>query len=175
MAAPKRTKGQRERDLVLVSQMYLRGETQEAIAVAVSANYDGFELSRQQMGYDIKKLHKRWMRTQLINIDAAKARELARVDSIEREAWDAWERSKEDAETVTTKGKGTKDEPAQMEKTVQLKGQVGDVSFLRVIQWCIEQRCKILGLDAPKQTELMGKDGDIIRISIGGISLRDDV
>ena len=175
MAAPKRTKGQRERDLVLVSEMYLRGETQEAIAIAVSDNYDGFDLSRQQMGYDIKKLHKRWIRSQLINIDAAKARELARVDSIEREAWDAWEHSKQDAEIITTKGKGTKDEPAQMEKTVQRKGQIGDVSFLRVVQWCVEQRCKILGLDAPRQMELGGKDGDVILVSVGGISLRDDV
>ena len=175
MAAPKRTRGQRERDLILVSEMYLRGETQANIAVAVSANYEGFNLSQQQMGYDIKKLHGRWIQTQLINIDAAKARELARVDKIEREAWDAWERSKEDAETVTTKGKGTKDVPAQMEKTVQLKGQVGDGTFLRIVQWCVEQRCKILGLDAPRQMELGGKDGDMILVSIGGISLRDDV
>ena len=174
MAAPKRTRGQREYDLILVSEMYLRGETQEAIAVAVSAHYEGFDLTRQQMGYDIKKLHGRWIQSQLINIDAAKARELARVDKIEREAWDAWERSKQDAETITTKGRGTKGAAAQMEKTIQLKGQVGDGSFLRIVQWCVEQRCKILGLDAPTRTDITS-DGGVIRIFVGGIDLVDGI
>ena len=153
---PKREPQQRERDLIIVSQMYLRGDTQQAMADAVSANYEGLSVTRQQISYDIKELHRRWVKEQIINIDAAKARELARVDKLEREAWDAWERSQQDAETITTEkavlAKGA-DADKRAKEVHRREGQVGDPRFLSVIEWCIERRAKLLGLDAPTKQQ----------------------
>jgi len=176
MAANSRTKGQRERDLVLVAEMYLRAETQEAIRAAVEklhrVDRPEFTLSRQQIGYDIKVLIKRWQGSQLLNIDAAKARELARIDQVERESWDAWERSKLDAEIITEKGKGKGGgKPDSVEKTIQRKGQVGDPRFIDKVCWCVEQRCKILGIYETSRVDVTS-GGEPIRV-IGGINLDD--
>jgi hypothetical protein len=42
----------------------------------------------------------------------------------------------------------------------------GDPRFLAGIQWCIEQRCKILGLLAAVKNELTGKDGGPVQTEI---------
>lgn len=161
MAAPKRTTIQRERDLVTVAELYLKGCTQQYIAGVVSEEYEDETLTRQQIGYDIKKLIKRWQKSQLVDIDQAKTSELAKINHLERTYWDAWERSCEDAETVTQKTKGVvqrrqdddgafvSERPAEATKTS--KGQAGDPRFLTGVMTCIDRRCKILGIDAPKQ------------------------
>ena len=38
-------------------------------------------------------------------------------------------------------------------------GQAGDPRFLAGVQWCIERRCKIIGIDAPTKSELTGAGG----------------
>ncbi len=120
MAAVKMTIEQRETHLLKVSMLYLAGKWQHEIAAACS-------VSRQQITYDIKQLNTRWKESQLANIDEKKAKELAKVDELERKYHGAWERSCCD-------------------------DQVGDPRFLSGVQWCIEQRCKILNLieDASK-------------------------
>lgn len=157
MARPRRTKEQRERDRAFVAELYLKGETQAAIARALAARFYPGEppLSQRQISYDIEALHKLWVKTQIHNVDQLKARELARIDKLERTYWAAWERSLLDAETVTEKGKGrgagrTPVRPSQFEKTVQRRGQAGDPRFLQGVQWCIERRCAILGLEQKK-------------------------
>ena len=83
------------------------------------------------------------MPRRLQHVNAFKARELAKVDNLEREYWDAWARSQEEAETRTvtkdSKGGSTVD---------RYEGQVGDSRFLSGVQWCINKRCEILGLNA---------------------------
>lgn len=162
---PKREKIERERDLIDVAQLYLEGWTQQAIADYVSEKYyPGTDpLTQQQIGYDIKVLIKRWQKSQALNIDEAKSRELARIDKLEREYWQAWERSCEDAETVRQEGKPkTKDD--KPDKVVHTrKGQVGDPRFLQGVQWCIMQRCKILGIEAPTKQEISGAGGGPIK------------
>src|SRR3990172_1391135 len=95
MATPKRSTFQRERDLEETAGMYLRGETQQAIAEHLNGKYYLADpLSRQQIAYDLKAIQGRWLKSSLINFTAARARELAKIDNLERTYWDAWERSK---------------------------------------------------------------------------------
>ena len=174
MAGHKRTTIQRERDLVTVAALYLKGYGQQYIADEVSKDYDEFSLTRQQIGYDIKKLIERWRRSQLVDVDDAKTSELEKINHLERTYWDAWERSCEDTETVTQKTKGVvqrkqledgtfvAERPAEATKTS--KGQAGDPRFLAGVQWCIERRCKILGVDAPIEQKHTGtgEKGEIV-------------
>lgn len=144
MAAPKRTRLERERDLVEISKLYFEHWPQVAIA-------DKLGLSQQQISYDLKVLYKRWSAESLSTIGDLKARELAKIDNLEREYWEAWRRSCEDKEIDTTKAVPDEKEPTKgvtKEKTRRVEGQAGDPRFLTGVQWCINKRAEIIGLDA---------------------------
>ena len=145
MSGKRRSKSQLVRDRRRIADMYLQGKTQAAIAESVG-------IDQSTVSRDIAALHSDWKASALIDIDEAKARELAKVDRLEREYWDAWEHSREDAETLRQEGSG--EAPSKIVKTS--KGQAGDPRFLTGVQWCIERRCKIIGVDAPSKSELSG-------------------
>ena len=153
MAGPGRRRSSSElaRDRRRISDLYLRGWIQADIAEKLG-------VSQATISGDIKALHRDWLKSSLIDFDKAKARELAKIDDLERINYAAWERSCEDAESTTKKMIG---DPTtgrkEMSKTA--KGQAGDPRFLQGIQWCIDRRCKILGVDAPQRKEITGKDG----------------
>jgi len=118
MGVNKRTKQQREHDLVIVAQMYFEGKYQSEIGAFLG-------LSQQQISYDLKVLEKRWVKNSLHHITQGKARELAKIDHLEREYWQAWKDS---------------DCPDN--------GSPGNPAYLSGVQWCINKRCQILGFEA---------------------------
>jgi len=163
MAAPKRTRFQRETDLLKLSELYLKGQTQAEIAALLG-------VSQPQISNDLATLRGRWQKAATTNIDKLKARELAKVDRLEREYWDAWQRSLEADKTIKTRGKvqqsddGTRfirEQPA--EQTAHT--DAGDPRYLEGVRWCIERRCKILGIDAPMRQEHTGAGGGPIDIA----------
>lgn len=154
----KRTPFQIERDRLEIAQMYLRGKTQHEIAQALVSPDRGYILSQQMISYDLRAVQAQWQKSALVNIDEIKGRELARVDTLELEYWEAWERSKLNAEIRITRarGKRAKDDktiPEEVERTERIEGRTGNPAFLNGVQWCIEQRCKIFGLYAPEKFE----------------------
>ena len=148
MAKNKRSKVQRENDLVITSQMYCEGYPQHAIGARLG-------LTQQQISYDMKSLQKRWVKASVLNITRAKARELNKVDNLEREYWEAWHKSQDNKETRTEKTAHDLEVEADeitivvpRETTFKSEGQTGSPQFLQGVQWCINKRCQILGLDA---------------------------
>ena len=166
----RRSNGELIRDRRRISDLYLQGWTQVDIAEETG-------LSQSTVSRDIIALQKEWQEAALIDFNEAKARELAKIDNLERIYHQAWIRSCEDAETTKTKGEpvaGTKTVKADtVERT--LKGQAGDPRFLKGVEWCIERRCKILGIDAPDRHEHTGADGGAIMLQYGGNVNPDDV
>jgi len=138
--------------------LYLQGWIQADIAKEVG-------ISPATVSRDIKALQAEWLQSALIDIDAAKAQELAKIDRVERECWDAWVRSCQDAETF--KQKGAPDEQPGKVKTAYVerivKGQAGDSHFLDGVLSCIDRRCKILGIDAATKT--LGMNVDLSRLT----------
>lgn len=122
-----------------VAQRYLRGEMQSQIAHA-------FGVSQQQISQDLKAIRSLWLASAIRDFDAAKAQELAKIDEVERAAWNGWARSQEDKE-VTFSEVGVKGARSGSRS----EGQAGAPAFLQVVLSCIERRCKILGLDAPQR------------------------
>lgn len=147
------------RDRRKIADLYLKGRIQADIAQEIG-------VSQQTISNDLKALHREWLDSALVDFNEAKAQELAKIDRLEREYWQAWERSCEDAETVTEKARASRgaEKPDSVEKTKQAKGQAGDPRFLAGIQWCIERRCKILGIDAPNK---IGFENDLVVQLIG--------
>jgi hypothetical protein len=144
----RRSQAEIERDRRRIADLYLQGWIQSAIG-------EELKLAQSTISRDLRALYKQWQESALVDFDKAKAEELAKVDRLEREYWAAWRRSCEDAETVKQRGVESGDKKSK-EAVKITKGQAGDPRFLAGVQWCIERRCKILGLDAPEQKELRG-------------------
>lgn len=117
-----------------VAARYIRGETQWEIARA-------FEVDQKTVSNDLKAIRAEWLASAVQDMDAIKARELARVDECEAQAWKAWTKSQENAEVLRARMRGQQSETEKVSK-----GQAGDPRFLDVVLKCVEKRCLILGV-----------------------------
>src|SRR4029077_2387913 len=117
-----------------VASLFLRGKFQHEIAK--EAKVDRGTVSR-----DLKAVEAEWLKSGVMDLNAAKARALAKIDEIEREAWDAFKQSRKESETreVTGTTQGGKGKPEKVKKTT--KGQAGDSRFLAIILDCVKRRC----------------------------------
>lgn len=157
MAATKRNKAQREYDLLRISELYLKGKWQTEIAEEIG-------VSQQQISLDIQELQKRWRESGLVNLDEAKQKELSRIDTLERTYWEAWERTLEEKTKTrteqSTSGKGDKDAGKTAKATIEKETLLGNPAYLSGVQWCISERCKILGIYAPAKVAPTNPEGD---------------
>jgi len=155
----------RDERRVKVAGMYVKGYSQHEIALALG-------VSQPTVSLELKALRDEWVSDRKASFDEKMAEELAKIDHIEKVAWEAWERSCKPKELLLSRtesvpqlppredGLGPKREkvkgrvigeptPVVVLKTVEekkLAGQVGDDRFLGRVSWCIETRCKLLGL-----------------------------
>lgn len=144
---PQRSEEQREADFVKISDLYLRGCSCRQIAKSIG-------ISHAMIARELQVIRQRWLEEQVKNFDELQQRELLRLDKIECEMWDAWEKSKADQITSTARR-----EDGMIAKTVnevKKAQQTGDAQYMQVIMRCIEKRCKILGLDAPEKVQHSG-------------------
>jgi hypothetical protein len=117
-----------------VAARYIRGETQWEIARA-------FEVDQKTVSRDLAEIRKAWLEEAVKDVSEVKAKELARIDAAEEQAWRAWMKSQEDAHTLRSRTRGTDDETVKVSK-----GQAGDPRFLELILKCVQKRCEILGI-----------------------------
>ncbi len=148
--AQSRSKSEKERDRRNIAKLYLQGTTQMEIA-------ERLNISQPTVSRDLTVIQKEWAAARINDIDERKRLELAKIDNLELTYWDGWKRSLENAETETTKMQGNKDEPGKIEKTKRVEGQAGDPRFLNGVGWCINKRCELLGLNAPKDIDVGGQ------------------
>lgn len=157
------TKEEREKLLATISEHYLSGFPQAVIAQELG-------VCQQQVSRYLKELRRRWVTRSEAATKELIAAELAKIDNLEREYWDAWRRSVGTHQIKTTEqrtggdGKGGKGLKARngLKASVKTEDLVGAPEFLKGIQWCIERRCKMLGLDKPVKfspTNPAGDDG----------------
>lgn len=159
MAAPKRTAFQREADLERITAYYLKGWRQSAIAAELN-------LAQSQIAYDLKTIQTRWRTQTAINLDEAKQRELARIDELEREYWQAWESSKTERTKARQESGDKKDangRPIVTKASMEKEQRDGNPAFLQGVMTCIDRRCKLLGLDAATRNEISGPSGGPIQ------------
>ena len=154
MGSPKRTKAERERDREYIARLYLQRKTFREIAGVFNDEQDerGYTLSYVQIYNDFKAVEKQWIDDSKEHIDKIKARELARLDEIEREAFNAWKLSI--GVNVTKKGK-QKTSLTGVDSTVEkIERELnGDPRYLQIILQCQDRRAKLLGLDSPQKLD----------------------
>ena len=128
-----------------IAEMLLLGRTYRDMAHAVGVR------STQTIFADVKAVIAEWRETQQHHVSEWVSMELERIGRVESQAWEAWERSREDA-VIDSVEKFPK-----FKKTKHVaKGQAGNPSFLDVVLRCVQRRCELLGLDAPKDINVPG-------------------
>jgi hypothetical protein len=149
MATERRDAAQRELHLVTLADMYLQGKTQNEMAAAIGKSTD-------TVGRDLVEIKRRWVAYTTLAFDEHVAQELARIDAVERQAWDAWYTSGKPSVEIhqqdSTSGTGKRAQRRRLQRNVQ-KQRTPDARFLTIIGDCIDRRVKILGLNAPEQIQ----------------------
>ena len=161
MAAPKRSKIQIDRDRQEIARLYLQGVIQADIA-------DRLGMTRQMVGYDLKAIREAWLKSSLSNFNERIAVELAKIDNVEVEYWQAWQRSTQVKESSTAKIITDNEGKERNEAGTKQEQMTGDEKFLAGVRWCIDRRLKLFGLDAPikidwRQTLPADMDGDEVQ------------
>lgn len=158
----RRTDEERERDHVLIARMYVRGKSQQEMKLTINALYPDKPLTAETIRLDLQAIRTAWLQSTLVDFNAAKAKELARLDEAEREAWEAWERSKD--KHVRIEYDVADDQVAfSPEKVADVKRKrkhkiieatVGDIKYLEMVERMIKMRCDILGLFEAKKLQI---------------------
>lgn len=128
---------------------------------------------------DVQRLIKEWQEERLTNTEDKITAELARIDLVIKEAWQMWEKSKQDykSKRQVQEGKPHQDESGQisvdtikaMMWDAEQRGS-GDPRYLDVILRAMQQRCKLLGLDQQRIDISAATSGAIeIRYVDGGM------
>jgi hypothetical protein len=134
-----------------VARLYLQQRTQGEMAAELGV--DQGTICR-----DLKAIQAEWQRQRLDDFHHAKLRELARIDRLEREYWDAWERSCHEREQ-TVQEKTSAPSGDRLRAGTRTEGRDGNAEFLRGVERCIEMRCKILGAFAALKIAPTTPDG----------------
>lgn len=133
------------RDRRNISKLYLRGKVQHEIAKELG-------ISQATVSRDLKVIQEDWVKESAQALDQRKAIELAKVDALELEYWEAWKRSQQDAVSEVSE-MSTDSGGQKIKKQKKVDGQVGDPRYLAGVMQCIDRRCQILGIDAPKKID----------------------
>ena len=117
-----------------VAARYIQGQSQHEIATA-------FGISQTTVSRDLDAIRESWKQSAIRDYGLAVAKELAKVDRIERRAWDAWEKSLRPRVTVSNEKNALGDKRRKV-----VEGQSGNPSHLQIVLQCVERRCQLLGL-----------------------------
>lgn len=120
------------------ASLWLRGVPQSHIAQQLG-------VSAKTIARDLQATRREWVETRVTDWEQAREIELHKLDALEREAWEAWDRSQRPAETNKVSGSGTDlTEKRRGEKISH--NRTGDPRYLDVVVRCIDRRCALLGI-----------------------------
>ncbi len=122
-----------------VSEAYLRGDTQWQIANAL-------EINQSTVSTDLKAIRDEWLASAVENVDQIKARELAKIDHLERQYQQAWQRSCQPKKTKERKKHINADGAKDTGNVLRSEMRDGNPKFLDGVMKCIERRCQIFGI-----------------------------
>lgn len=127
---------------------------------------DTIGISQSRVSQIVSELQRDWLNSAMRDWDTLKSEELARINEVESEAWIAWRRSTAEYTEITEEvnetptkqigedGKITIISMGLAKTRLKREMRYGDPRFLQIINQCIERRCNLLGLDAPKIVDI---------------------
>lgn len=164
--------------LNIIAPLYRKGWTEREITAEIRKRLD--RPSYNQAHADIQRLLKEWREERLEDTEEKITSEVARLKLVIREAWSAWERSKENSrqKSSTQYGIPRTNEQGQTLSMATIKAVmhdaevrgIGDPRYLDIVLKAEQQICKLLGLDKvvlDADTDFAG--GVVIRYVGGGV------
>lgn len=174
--SPKRSRAQREADLLTISELWLEEWTYGEIRDELNKRHAGvYSLSRSAIQQDVAEIVKRWKKETAANVGNRVEKEKRKLDRVEKEAWKEYRASQGDfikkeasADPATGKTVG------QVKVTTEQR--IGDARFLEVIARCHDRRAKLQGLNAPDRLDatLSGPGGGPIESLVTSAISDDD-
>ncbi len=159
----KRTEEQRAFDMKFCANLFLRGyayrEITEALNQDLIIRQTGYTISLKMVYYDLQQCLVEWKRERLDKIDDYVTQELKKLDKIEAELWDAWEKSKTGREKIkkrTNRGRPIKTDAMDGYDETAIEISAGNPRFLDLLLNVQQRRAKMLGFDAPVKIEIPG-------------------
>lgn len=175
-SANKLTEYQKVKAKEIIAKVILRKGTQVKAAEEVEKAL-GVRISQPQISSYVKALQQEWLANSQRDIGIIKAQELGKLDLIDAESWEQFDRSKLNAETTTTKLVGVDESKSnkakqydpfddelgdprdtklqvQTEETKKVSGQCGDPRYLQILINTTKTRADILGLNMPSKLEV---------------------
>lgn len=166
MAAPKRGKGHRRnrkfaRDEALAetSRLYKEGHTYAEIAVKLG-------VSSTAVSNDMKIIKARYTETLLSSRAEMVAIKLEQYRAVMKEAWEAWRQSKKNKHKVMT-GSTQVQTFVQAKEQRTIERQTGNATYLSIVASCLQAERELLGLDAPKKSQVTGAILDWDKLLLG--------
>ncbi len=135
---------QAQRDRVEVAKLYLQGYTQLQIA-------DKLEIDQSTVCRDLQVVKRQWQQQALGHANELIQAELERLRLIEQQAWEAWNHSRQNTIGATVHEQLQEALGGNVATRSRTDSKVGENSYLETILRVIQQRVKILGLDANNQ------------------------
>lgn len=156
----KRTSLQREVDTNFCLDLYIKGFSIREIHSKLISNLEDrgmeYQVTFQQVFNDIKAAMIDWKKENIQLVDDYISLELRKLDKMETELWDSWERSKNGKRKTEIEG-GTMDNGnirgGSLKKRTLETGD-GDPRYLDLLLKIQERRAKLLGYNAPLKLEL---------------------
>jgi hypothetical protein len=162
----RRTPEQRENDLIFCTDLFLKGYSYRQISDLLNKRnakmgLDYAIVPPMRVYKDLKQLLINWKREHEENIDLYITKELSKLDKIEAELWDAWERSKKRiVSKIRQSGL----------KTERSETFAGNPRYLDLVLSVQQRRAKLLGLDAPVKVDLPN-----VNVSVDSSSPKYDI
>lgn len=142
----------------IVAKLFLQGMWQSDIAKHVN-------VTQQQVSKDIAVIRDTWRKSTIEDYNSKVDEELAKINLLEQEYYDAWNRSKDPFKARSIKGRQVGESSEIVEKQERTEERNGDPRYLQGVQWCIEQRCKILGIPSKLPTQPVDHTFDLSNLS----------
>jgi hypothetical protein len=150
-----RRKDEVETDRQIIMPLYFKGYTLRDIAARCTAQ-TGRYVSHITVRADIKNMLEDFRRERNDMIEYNLTIELEKINVLELEYWQGWEKSKTDKRQKSMKRRESSDSKSNnyTEQSETEMVNMGDPRYLEGVQWCIATRCKLLGIEAPKRVDV---------------------
>jgi len=146
----------RDERIPKICEMYLKGRTFGEIGAAL-------DVSRECISRTVRYMRRVWILKADREIDRLFAEQLQRIDLVESEAWESWEKSKAARRSASVK----KNSAGKIEEKRLTKEQSdGDPKFLAVILDCIHRRSRLLSLEKRNERGEATQGVDIVEIVV---------
>lgn len=135
----RRSKDQRDVDISRIAPLYIQGKNYREIAEILG-------LSIKQVAVDITSIKEDWRKTYIEDFNEYRKRELLKIDLLEAEAWEAWEKSKKGRTSKVKTAEDSQQFGSRRSATEEHSESHGDVQYLQIVHTCVNTRARLLGM-----------------------------